>query len=58
MDMMKASAWWTAALSGGAKLPELKELLSHEPKRRRDKPQSLKQLKGEWAAFFARARPA
>ena len=54
LDMMKASAWWTAALSGQEKLPRLQDLISREPAKRKDKPQSLDSIMDEWKTFFAR----
>jgi iron uptake system EfeUOB component EfeO/EfeM len=60
MDLMKAQAWWTAALSGQERLQPLAEFLDLKPKQkvRRDKPQSLEALKSEWRGFFNRARQA
>jgi hypothetical protein len=58
LDMMKAGAWWTAALSGQERLPKLTDVLTPGRKPRVDKPESLAVLKDEWRAFFNRARTA
>ena len=54
-DMHVMGAWYTARLQRVETMPELKGLITHEPKKRRPTYRTAAEAIAAWKGFFARA---